>query len=71
MQNAGGPTKCIFAAADEPFHTSSPLPTNNGAGEGNYLPHCRAVKVDQKPFVRVEVKGVCKLSQKIKYKQIS
>lgn len=28
------------------------------------LPHGRAVKVDQKPLVRVEVERICKLEEK-------
>lgn len=28
------------------MYNNWPLLTNNGAGEGNYSPHCRAVKVD-------------------------
>lgn len=51
------PPKCIF------IHHIPPIMVQ---GSTVYSPHCRAVKVDQKPFVRVEVKGVCKLKTKQK-----
>lgn len=53
------PSKCIFTT----IHHNPPIMVQRGTV---YSPHCRAVKVDQKPFVRVEVKGVCKLKTKQK-----
>lgn len=60
IANAGGSVKCILALE---MYYNRLLLTNKGAGEVNYLPHCRAIKVDQKPFVRIEVEGVCKLKE--------
>lgn len=54
------PPKCIFV---HHIHHNPPIMDQ---GSTVYSPHCRAVKVDQKPFMRVEVKGVCKLKTKQK-----